>query len=218
MLPQGLRRTVWLCVLLCGAIGFTTVSETMLVFRLDEMREGFRPDKLPSVEGAPVDPQLEAQWEAVQEKAFEAKVASLTSMREVRALTLAVLALACALGFVSAWRMLNPVGLPREGVRRLLSAATLTAGVLRVVDGAQSAVLLKREGLVLSRALASLSGASDLATTLQQAAKGVPALMWAQAIVPTALVAGSFVAVSQYFRSERVRKIVAFRDGDAGSA
>ena len=57
-------------------------------------------------------------------------------MREPRIALLGSLAVVCAFVFVAARRMLRPGGMPREGMRRLLSGAAISAAILRTIDGA----------------------------------------------------------------------------------
>jgi hypothetical protein len=115
------------------------------------------------------------------------------------------------LAFVGATRILRPFGLPREGVRRLLVIAASAAAILRTVDGAESAVAFKRYGQTLGEAFKALPKV-DEAKPYAMLAPLLPRMGVGIAVGLTILVAGAFGLVSQYFRSERVKKIVEFRD------
>jgi hypothetical protein len=116
-------------------------------------------------------------------------------------LTLVGLSLACALTFVGARSMLRPLGVPREGVRRLLAGAALAAGVLRTVDGAQLAVISHRQGAAMAKLFAAL----HLFPLGAEFTVGI-------AIFQTFVIAGGFLLASQYFRSDGVKRTIAFRD------
>jgi hypothetical protein len=147
---------------------------------------------------------------AVVERVFHAQLSALEPMREPRALILGGLAVACALVFVAAARMLRPGGLPREGMRRLLGGAAIAAAVLRTLDGAQWMVVVKRASITMAEAMSSLpefraSPAEQLKTT-------VYFLLSAATVAQTAFIAGAFVLLAQYFQSERVRQAVTAQD------
>jgi hypothetical protein len=77
---------------------------------------------------------------------FLARFSAESSMSEPRSFLLGSLAVVCALAFVAAARILRPGGMPREGMRRLLSWASLLAAILRTIDGAQFQVVIDHMG------------------------------------------------------------------------
>jgi hypothetical protein len=183
-MPRGIRFAATACIILSAVVGFLAASETWGLFRLDELGEEAWP--LPS-ENPSAQKALDEGWAEYRQHT----IAAINGMREARALTLVGLSLACALTF----------GLPRERVRRLLVGAAVAAGVLRTVDGAQLAVISQRQGAAMQKVLAALHlfpwGAG---------------LTMGFAIFQTFVIAGGFLLASQYFRSERVKRIIAFRD------
>jgi hypothetical protein len=200
--PRGIRNAAFACLILSAAVGLGACQQTWFLFRPLEVSDA-RVTKSPWP--AFEDPALQKKLDDATEDAFRVEESTLKEMREVRALTLSALSLACVFAFVGAGRMLRPLGLPREGVRRLLAGAALVAAILRTVDGAQLAAVSKRQGPLFARAFASLPKLSEL-----QRWPGV--MLIGFAIGQTLLTAGAFLLVSQYFRSDRVRKIVEFRD------
>jgi hypothetical protein len=133
-----------------------------------------------------------------------------SSMRETRSFLLGALAVACAFAFVAAARILRPGGLPREGMRRLLSWASLLAAVLRTIDGAQFQVVLDHMGAALVKGPFPSQWPAEQIEVIKQ--YGPAVLTWFYQGV-TAVVAGAFVLLGQYFRSERVRQVVLAEDG-----
>jgi hypothetical protein len=122
-----------------------------------------------------------------------------------RALVQAALFFACTLAFVSAARLLSPRDLPLDAMRALTGRALLIAGVLRVIDGAQSAVYWRQ----ISRAIHGLArrrGEQDV--TLTQMAAGME-LMPAFSVGLTVVCVAALVGLAQYFRSDRARALVA---------
>jgi hypothetical protein len=188
--PRGIRHAATACLILSAWVGFLAASETWQLFRVDEPTDvsWLSPSGDPLVQRA-------------LEEARQKETGALRGMREARALTLVGLSLACALTFVGASRILRPLGFPREGVRRLLASAALAAGVLRTIDGAQMAVVSQRQGVPLAKAFAAL----HLFSWSASVGVGITVFM-------TFVIAGGFLLASQYFRSERVKRIVEFRD------
>jgi hypothetical protein len=90
-------------------------------------------------------------------------------------------------------------------MRQLLGRAALVAAVLRTVEGAQTAVVWRRLGPELVQ---RTPGAEQL----QEAA---PVAFAIAAMLFTAAVAGTFLLLAQYFRSERVRALVAAQEPGA---
>jgi hypothetical protein len=145
-------------------------------------------------------------------RVFKTQAAALESMRVGRSLTLAGLAMACALVSVSAARMLRPRGLPREALRRVLGGSCLAAAMLRSVDGAESAVVMQRVGAELARTLPPIPELNDPAT-VEQLRQALPSLLVGFTALHTALIAGLFLVCAQYFRSRRAREQLAALEG-----
>jgi hypothetical protein len=91
-------------------------------------------------------------------------------------------------------------------MRRIAGGAAIAAGILRTIDGAMSAVVGQRAGT----AVAKLSGPFEgLGASDSEAFKSiVPSLFVTVVVLLTILFAGTFVAVGQYLRSDRARRLL----------
>ncbi len=116
----------------------------------------------------------------------------------------------CAFVFVGASRMLRPGGMPREGMRSLISWASLLAAVLRTIDGAQFQVVVDHMGAALVKGPFPPEWEAAQLEAIKQ--YGPAVLTWFYRGL-TFAVAGSFAVLGQYFRSERVRQVVMAQDG-----
>ena len=203
-LPQGLRNTTLLCLVLGGTVGLFSASEAASLTNLSAIRE--TPTRGSSFFGDP----------AVMEKASAAQVTAYTQavepMQVPRGLTLGALAIACGLVFVSAGRLLRPQGMPREGMRWLLGGALIAAAMLRAIDGAQMTVVAKRIGAAAGKVMLEAEPYRSDPSAYASMPALVSAMIAGFAVLQTAVVAGGLLALSLYFRSEKVRKIIAFRD------
>jgi hypothetical protein len=192
-LPRGIRFATVVCLLLASLSGLFALSEAMSLGHLSELKETQAPRfALLS------DP-------AITERAFEAQVAALQPMREPRSLILGALSVACALVFVSAGRLLRPGGLSVDRMRRLLGGAAIATAILRTIDGAQLAVVARRMGLAMAEVMSSHPEFQDPVAAAQVKAT-MPFLLTASTVLQTAVIAGTFALLGQYFRSERVRQ------------
>jgi hypothetical protein len=194
-LPRGLRFAAFVCLVLSAFTGFFSLSECLGLSQLEETRSAANF----SFVG---DPVLDA-------RIAQAQLSALQPLRESRSLFLGALSVVCSLVFVSAGRLLRPDGLPLERMRRMLAGATLAAALLRTIDGAQGAVVARRMGPVIIDALKTLPEFQG------PAAAPLEAMAWllpATTIGFTALIAGAFALLGQYFQSERVRQAISLRD------
>jgi hypothetical protein len=199
-LPRGISIAALLCLVLSGLTGMGAAMEAANVAHLSELKE--QAPRNMAVFGDPV----------VFERTYKAQLSALEPMRDSRTLVLGALAVACALVFVSAGRMLRPGGLPRDGMRRMLGWTALAAAILRVIDGAQWRVVVERYSAVMAEAMGTLPELQDPAVA-EQLQSLLPTLMEAATIAHTAFIAGAFVLLGQYFQSERVREAVLATDG-----
>jgi hypothetical protein len=129
--------------------------------------------------------------------------------RQARAALLLVLAITLSFTLVSAARMLRPGGLPREGIRRLLSGGALVSAALRTVDGAQDAAINLRFARAAQRATGLDFGAAD---AFKAWMAHLPQFAVGQAVVRMLFVAGTLAVLGQYFRSSRVKDWAAIQD------
>ncbi|MBI3182481.1 MAG: hypothetical protein HYZ28_10080 [Myxococcales bacterium] len=193
-LPRPVRNAAFGCLVLAGMVGFGAAQEMAVLANLAEARE-----KADTAAPSSMEPELYRALVEVQLKGLE-------GMRASRLLIMAALATASALCFVSAVRLLRPTGLSRESVRRLLGRSALAAAVLRTLDGAQATALMRKVGAAFARLTADAPWATGVPEGFRSL---LPPLIVAGM---TALIAGGFAALSLYFRSEKVKQIVAFAD------
>jgi hypothetical protein len=201
-MPRGIRFAAMLSLVLAAFTGWAALTEAVRLAHFYETRE-LHLEQAPLVSlGDPL----------VDRRLVESLYSALEPMREPRAVLLGILAVACAFVFVAAGRMLRPDGLPRGGMRQLLSRAAITVAVLRTIDGAQSAVVARRMGQTLVESLNTLPMGKD-PLTLEMLRDLLPWFGLGLSVVGTALVAGTFALVGQYFRSEAVREAISAQDG-----
>lgn len=196
-LPRGVRFAAVLSLVLSLFTGFFTLGELTELQQLEAAKAARQAPRMLLVE----DPILAARMS-------EARLAALQSMRDSRGVVLGSLLVAYTLVFVSAARMLRPEGLSLESLRRLLAGSLLSAALLRTVEGAQSAVLAQRMSPAMTEALRAMP---DLQPEDLEALGRMPWLAASGAVLFTALVAGAFSLLAQYFRGERVRQALEVR-------
>ncbi len=202
-LPRGLRLAALVCLILSGLSGFSSLKETLELSQLSELR-----DEASNLARFSKDKDL-----IVLARLSEAQLAAREPLRESRSLVLGALSLACAFMFVCSGRLLRPAGLPLERIRRLLGGSAIIAALLRTIDGAQSAVIGRSVGAAAVDILGTLPEFQK-PEALAQLKAGLPGLSAAFAMVLTAIIAGTFALLGQYFRSERVRETIIAHDGE----
>ncbi|WP_240360776.1 hypothetical protein [Pyxidicoccus caerfyrddinensis] len=200
-LPRGIRFAAMVGLVLAALTGWSALSEATHLAHFYEARERQLENEFPAWMGD----------KALMETVVRTQYSALEPMREPRTVLMGVLSIACAFVFVAAARMLRPDGLPREGMRRLLGRAAITVAVLRTIDGAQFAVVSRRMGTALAQSMKNLPAyqdpvAADMVSTL------APWFAVGLSVLGTALVAGTFALLGQYFRSDSVRDAVLARE------
>lgn len=195
-LPLGIRNACLVALVLSAVVGLLSASEALTLVHFSELK---------SLEPPSVSDRLQRE---LLEKGREAQLIALEGMRFPRALTLCALSLICALAFVASGRLIRPRNVERERMRQLLVFSSISAALLRTVDGAQSAVVARRVGVALGKVGADLASlpevsAEDVRRMFPSAAIGI-------AVLQTVLVAGTFALLWQYFRSQKVRQLLAF--------
>jgi hypothetical protein len=189
-LPKGLRRASVLALVAGALVGILAAQGMAQVLRpLDE-------EALARVEELAASGPKEMA--AMQAAFWRSYARNLESMQSSRIAILMLLSVSGSLLFVSSLRMLRPLGVPREGVRRLLGGAALACAVLSTLDGAQTTAAAKRASAAAEK------------VAVEAPIDGLPPGMFgAVAMVMlvglTVLVAGSFTTLWMYFKSERVQ-------------
>ncbi len=198
-LPMPVRNAAMLALVVSAMVGFGAAQELAQVIHLEELAEAQQRYTLP---GLPPE---------ATEKALSAYRSALKSMRDSRAVILAALCTTCSLAFVSAVRLKRPGLLSRDGVRRLLGNAAIAGAILRTLDGAQLAVVMRRYALALEPAV--LATRPDLPLP----PGSFTSLLVGASVALSAAMAFAFAFLGVYFRSEKVRQIVAFADRESQS-
>ncbi len=193
-LPFLLRAGAWVCLVVAGLVSLLATQELVLLFHM--------PTEPPPNVGVQVDPAVFERMWRVQRQALE-------SMQGSRALVMAALVFFSGMTLVGAARLLFPGGMPREPIRRLLATTALVSGLLRVVDGAQAAVVARRVGAAMAEGLNASHFPGADAATVELARRMGPAIVVGGSALHTALVAGVFVLFGQYLASQRVQKLFA---------
>jgi hypothetical protein len=160
---------------------------------------GSAPDATPMQIGQ-LDPKV---WQHI----WSAEAAMLNGMKDGRSFLLACLAFASALTFVALGRLVRPAGLPREGMRKLLVGSALVAAFLRVIEGAQTAVISKKVGSILGAAMNQVPEYQTPGAHIDFVHFASQGLL-AATMGWTVLVAGVFLVLSQHFRSPSIRELV----------
>lgn len=127
---------------------------------------------------------------------------NLESWRGSRVAILMLLSICTSLLFVSALRMLRPMGVPREGVRRLIAGAAMACAIFSTLAGAQSAAAAKRASVAADR-VAAEEAIKDWIPGLYGA---VTVPLWSGFAL---LIAGAFAGLWMYFKSQRVQEQLA---------
>lgn len=194
-LPWHARAALVTGTVLAAIVGMRATGEIIRLRHLSELPALFAPSPL-------LPPEAQAQADAVAR-------ASALGMRSSLMVVLTLLFVACSVTFLTALRLWRPLGLPRGGMLRLASFAALGCALLRVVDGAQDAVIFRRYTSALAVALSS---GNTPAFIDPQVAQLQADLQVAVHVVWTLAVASAFLVLSQYFRSQQARKL--FTAGD----
>jgi len=212
-LPRSVRLAALLCFVLASLTLLSSLQDLTLLATLDQLRDELaRP-------GAAVPARRFGLDSEVQVRALQTQLSALEPLRTSRSLVLVGLAGACFLCIGAAGHLVRRAGpLPREGMRQLLGRAALVAAFLRTVDGAQLTVVWQRMGQVGAELVDRVPAVAQLEdpALIQQLQTSLPSFFAAAAIVHTVLVAGGFLALAQYFRSERVRQLVAAQEPQLG--
>jgi hypothetical protein len=202
LLPRRIRFAATVCLVLSTLTGFSALRETLELEHLGKLR-----DEVSNVSRFSKNPD-----QLVAARITEAQIAALEPMRDSRSLVLGALAVACSFAFVSSGRLLRPGGLPLERMRQVLAGSAILAALLRTIDGAQWAVVARRIAPVMAEHLSTLpmfqeaQAAAQLEATLPGIASGFT-------MVLTAVIAGTFALLGQYFRGESVRQAISAQDG-----
>lgn len=197
-LPVRVRRVTLAVIALSGLVGSASAQHIGQVLELDSFR-----NLTPPISGFWADNVLAQQ--AAKAK-HQAHVNGLESMRTSRAVILFALTVACSLAFVASLRMLRPSGAAREGARKLLAGTAIACAIFRTMDGAQMAAVAGRAGAAWDRVMNSGDVVGGYPEGLEQS------LSSAAHIGFTILIAGAFVGVAAYFRSDSMRQLVEAAD------
>jgi hypothetical protein len=199
-LPRRTKIVAIVLMILGGLVGIASANQVMILADPSVLAD------------APVRAYGGLDEHAVQ-KFNQVFVGTLTAMRDSRMFVLGMLAVASALAFVSAARLLRPAGISRESLRRMLAGSALATAILRTVDGAQNAVIYRNafgsvaDAFVKAAVPAGTPAPQDMASLIgPMAAGGV--MVW------TLVLVGVFLFTAQHFRSQKVKEFVARSDAE----
>jgi hypothetical protein len=194
-LAPGLKGAAIAGLVLSGLVGLLSLNEAAGLANFSALKES---------------PVITPPWadERLMEAVFQAQLKSLEAMREARAFTLLGQTIACAVVFGAALRLLRPLGLSRERVRQMLGGSALLAAIFRTIDGAQFTVVMRKVAIAVDESgLGPASaGAEAFPNLMRTMATGFAAAQ-------TLLVAGGFLMLALYFRSEKVKQLIATLEG-----
>lgn len=197
-LPARVRRVTLAVIALSGLVGSAAAQHVGQVVELDTFRG--------------LEPPISSFWadnklaiDAARAK-HQAHANGLEGMRTSRAVILLALTIACSLTFVAAVRMLRPAGSARESARKLIATMAIICALLRTMDGAQMTAVAGKAGAAWDKVM----GNSDIPGGYPEGME--QSLLSAATIGFTILIAGAFVAVASYFRSDSIRELVEAAD------
>jgi hypothetical protein len=199
--PPRMRQAAVLVVVITSLVGLMSAAEAFGLGSLEQHRHRIHDDarRFPFVG----DPELLAA-------ANDAQMSALEGMKTSRGLVLGALAGVCVVGLFSALRLMRPDGVAREGIRRVLVGSLLLAAGLRTVDGAQWAVVAQRSMRAAVEHLQKMDPARGGGISVPEAVTQPLTLTFV--LLHTALMAGALLLLGQYFRSEKIKQLVALQD------
>jgi hypothetical protein len=136
----------------------------------------------------------------------ERRIDATEQMTGSRALALALLSTACMFAFIASGRLLRRDRMPREGTRRILAGSLLMAAFFRMFVGAQDAAVEQKAMRALPALMQGVKNASHEQLEQLMMAPVVVIGLWTAAMV------GLLVLLGQYFRSSRIKQVVAMHD------
>jgi hypothetical protein len=202
-LPRGIRFAALVSLVMAAFTGWSALREATDLARFYEVRERHLESDYPAWMGD----------KSVLQDVLRTQYAAMEPMREPRAVLMGALCVACTFVFVAAGRMLRPEGLPRDGMRQLLGRAAITVAVLRTIDGAQFAVVSRRIGTTMAESMSRLPQQPPDPVAAEVVRTVMPWMAMGMSVFATALVAGTFALLGQYFRSDSVREAITAQDG-----
>ncbi len=201
-LPVRVRRITLAVIVLSGLVGSAAAQHIGQVVDLESFRS--------------LTPPISDFWmnnnrALIAAKAkHEAQASGLEAMRASRAFILLALTIACSLTFVAALRLLRPAGSARESARRLLATTSIACAVLRTIDGAQMAAVATRAGAAWDKVMNGSDIPGGYPEGMEQS------VLSAATIAFTVVIAGAFVGIGSYFRSQSLREWVEAADRKPG--
>jgi hypothetical protein len=206
VLPTGLKRATFAALVLSGMMGFGAAEGVAAVLNPPA------PSEL-DFSAVPPMPGLERQPELYREAVKSMMLAQVAAWQGMKGSRLAILAglwATSALVFVSALRMVRPLGSPRFAVRGILATTALISTVLRVLDGAQEAAVARRAGAAFDKVL---SKSTELPGGWPDGL--MSAMYTGKSVFLSLLIGGGLLMLSRYYRSEKIQNLT--RELDAAS-
>lgn len=200
-LPRSVRLCAILALVLGTCSGMNATSTALSLMQSAHV-------STPRANGTPEELHLDEAVQALQ----TAQQRALRPVRGARVAVALLLSVATMFTLVIALRLLIPAGLSRRPLVRGLSTVMIAAAILRTVDGAMDFVIARKTAkpaLELMRAQLAAQppegvNVEDATRVLNEFSAQLPNVAAAMTALLTLLVAGAFLAIGQYLRSERV--------------
>lgn len=201
-LPAGVRLCAILALVLGTCSGMHATSNALTLL------QGSEP--VARTAKAPETPEQERLLEAA-ETLQSAHVRAVRPFRGARVLVALLLSVTTMFTLVIALRVLIPAGLSRRPLVRGLSTVMIATAFVRTVDGAMEFAIARKLSkpvmdLMRAQLMANPRGmdAEELLRAFNETVGAMPNLYANVTAFMTLLVAGAFLGIGQYLRSERV--------------
>lgn len=199
-LPQLMRLAIVSAISLCAIEVAASASELAIVLNADELELTEVP--LPDI----YSEQERTVWREANSAMFNSKKSMLKTMNVSRSLVLMALMGASAMAFLATLRVRWPNGVARAASARLIGGAALAAAVCRTLDGAQTLLIERRSAEAVKQAIEKLPPVDFSIDVLVS----VPTIV---NLTVTGLMVTMLLALSHYFRSEKVQSLYLRLDG-----
>ena len=206
-LPPGVRRAAGLATALAVLVLLGATNDLSVLVELDTYRSQALGLKA-------TEPVVQLSMEVAR-----TQLQLMDNHRELSMGVLFLLSLAAGFVFAASLRMLRPRGMRLSGIRHLLGRAAVAAAVLRTLDGAQEAALVRKAALLVAgrfpvQGVVDVQSPEALVETLRL---HMGWLLPAVSAAKTAVLAVGFAAVAHYFQAASVQRAVETADRELPS-
>lgn len=189
-LSASLRRACLLTLVVSGCVSYGSAHD------LGRVLAPADPEAVVELSG----PMAQLLPPEVLRAVVRAETQQLESIKGFRLAVLMLLSTAATVVFLSAFRLLRPAGVPRQGARQILSLGLLLAAIARTVEGAQAASVAQR----MAQAMLRAGGALKLPWA--EEADSAVITMVASSAAFSLCVVGGLLALRSHFESAAVKQ------------